>query len=511
MPSGAFAPEKNDSAMRAVPRFLKENGTVAVLVSALLLVPCFWHTRIQAGDLGSHVYNAWLAQLIAHGQARGLVLARMWNNVLFDVLLLRVANATGFAAAEKIVVSLAVLCFFWGCFAFLAQFSARLPWRLTPLLAILCYGYVFHMGFMNYYLSCGLALLAITLILRGGAGNWLLAIPFSGLSLLAHPIGFVLSGGLSLYLLLQRNVKRWMRPILPLSVVAGAAALKQYLMNHAELQADWRPGSFLYFLGHDQFNLFGANYVALARVLLAWIVFCAMAAGYDWLFRSRGPARNFWLAVELYALAVVAMMFVPQDLRVSLYAGWIGLLVSRLTLFTMLFAFLVLACLRQPRWTAAGNVVCAVLFFAFLFRDTGRLDRLEASARLAIQGLPLGTRIVAVANPPSEDWRVQFLYHSIERACIGRCFSYANYEPSSGQFRVRALPGNYYVTTSVEQADDMASGDYVVRPRDLPLTALYQCGENDYTQICALPLRAGQKTEDPESEPGPIPAEDDDK
>jgi len=26
-----------------------------------LLVPCFWHQRIEAGDLASHVYNAWLA------------------------------------------------------------------------------------------------------------------------------------------------------------------------------------------------------------------------------------------------------------------------------------------------------------------------------------------------------------------------------------------------------------------------------------------------------------------
>jgi len=33
---------------------------------------------------------------------------------------------------------------------------------------------------------------------------------------------------------------------------------------------------------------------------------------------------------------------------------------------------------------------------------------------------------------------VQFIAHSVDRACIGHCFSYSNYEPSSGQFRVRA-------------------------------------------------------------------------
>ena len=43
-----------------------------LLISASLLLPCFWHKRIEAGDLPSHTYNAWLSQLIARGQAPGL-------------------------------------------------------------------------------------------------------------------------------------------------------------------------------------------------------------------------------------------------------------------------------------------------------------------------------------------------------------------------------------------------------------------------------------------------------
>jgi hypothetical protein len=132
---------------------------------------------------------------------------------------------------------------------------------------------------------------------------------------------------------------------------------------------------------------------------------------------------------------------------------------------------------------------------------------MEASARTVVRSLAMGTRVVAVANPP-DDWRIQFIYHSIERACLGRCFSFANYEPSSLQFRVRALPGNYFVTTSVDQSDDMSSGDYIVRKEDLPLTSIYQCDDSDFTQLCALPLREGQKTEDPESEAAPVPAPD---
>jgi hypothetical protein len=59
------------------------------------------------------------------------------------------------------------------------------------------------------------------------------------------------------------------------------------------------------------------------------------------------------------------------------------------------------------------------------------------------------------------------------------------------------------VTTSVDQSDDMSSGDYIVQKDDLPLTSIYQCDEADFTQLCALPLKEGQKTQDPESDPEP--------
>jgi len=499
----------SDFAIPSAGRFLRTHGVGVVLLSVLLLIPCFWHSRIQAGDLGSHVYNAWLAQLIEHHQLPGLTLARRWNNVLFDLLLLHDGNLSGFAAAEKIVVSFAVLVFFWGCFSFLAQFSRRPLWHLTPFLLILTYGYVFHMGFMNYYLSLGFAFFALALVWRGGAGDWLLAAAFSVLSLFAHPIGFLLVLTIAAYTMLWRALPRWPRLILPAGAIVCVVFMKFYFAAHEELEADWRSGGFLQLFGQDQLNLFGHRYVMLSRVVLTVVVASALAAIYEWIFRGQRPSPILRLAAELYALAVIATLCLPENFRVSLYAGWIGLLVSRLTLVTAIFGLLVLASLRMPRWCAYGGTLCAAIFFVFLYQDTGKLDRMEATAREAVQKLPPGARIVAVANAP-DDWRIQFIYHSIERACIGRCFSFANYEPSSLQFRVRALPGNYYVTTSVDQSDDMASGDYLVREKDLPLTSIYQCDDQDWTQLCALPLRAGQKTEAPESEPGTIPANDSD-
>lgn len=494
--------DKHSSSIRTAASFFRRNILAVVVISTLLVIPCFWHSRIQAGDLGSHVYNAWLAQLIEHHQVSGLTLARQWSNILFDLLLLQTANLVGFAAAEKIVVSFAVLVFFWGCFSFLAQACGNPPWKLTPFLFVLSYGYVFHMGFMNYYLSIGFAFLALALARRGGAGNWLVAAVPSAIGLLAHPVGFVLFVTIAAYASLWRVLPRWTRLALPAIAIISFVLVKFYFAGHELLEPNWRSYGFFQLLGQNQINLFGHRYVILSWIALAWGITIALAAIYDWTFRAGSPSVDLRLAVELYLLAVIATFCLPENFHVGLYAGWIGLLVSRLTLVTAIFGLLVLACLRLPRWCIHGNVLCALLFFFFLYQDTGKLDRLERTAREAIQPLAPGTRIVAVANPP-QDWRVQFIYHSIDRACIGHCFSFANYEPSSLQFRVRALPGNYVVTTSVDQSDDMSSGDYVVKKEDLPLTSIYQCDQADFTQLCALPLRARQKTEDPESEPIP--------
>src|SRR6266852_8426057 len=119
--------EQQASCLVAAARFLREYWLRFTLISFALLVPCFWHRRIEAGDLGSHAYNAWLAQLIEKGQAPGLYFAKQWNNILFDVTLLRLASVVGFAAAEKIAVSACVLIFFWGVFAFISTVTERPP------------------------------------------------------------------------------------------------------------------------------------------------------------------------------------------------------------------------------------------------------------------------------------------------------------------------------------------------------------------------------------------------
>ena len=79
----------------------------------------------------------------------------------------------------------------------------------------------------------------------------------------------------------------------------------------------------------------------------------------------------------------------------------------------------------------------------------------------------------------------------MERACIGHCFSYANYEPSSGEFRVRVREGSPVVTSSTDTAEDMAAGEYDMDETDLPMKQIYQCDAKDLTGLCIRDLKAG--------------------
>src|SRR5438477_7819386 len=306
MPLASFDRNPSPFAIRTASIFIRNNTFIVVLISALLLVPCFWHSRIQAGDLGSHVYNAWLAQLIEHHQISGLVLVRQWDNVLFDFLVLRTGNVFGFVTAEKIVVSFAVLIFFWGCFSFLAEASGRPPWKLTPFLFVLAYGYAFHMGFMNYYLSLGIAFFALALVWRGGAGNWCLAAALSVLCFSAHPVGFVLLVMSAAYVRVWRVLPRWPRLILPTAAVIFVVWMKFYFAAHESLSASWRSAGVLDLLGQDQIDLFGHRYAILSWIVLAWSAVCLLGAIYDWIFRAKAPSTVLQLAIELYVIAVIA-------------------------------------------------------------------------------------------------------------------------------------------------------------------------------------------------------------
>ena len=480
------------SAISAGMHFIRKRWWLVLLVSVLLIIPCFWHRHIEAGDLGSHVYNAWLAQLIEKGQAPGLYLVRQWDNVLFDFLALYASDLFGFAAGEKIVVSFCILIFFWGVFAFVGAMTGRPPWLLSPFIAMLTYGYTFNMGFFNYYFSLGFACFGLALCWRGKGIDWLVGMALAPFVLLAHPLGFLWLLGTLLYVTVRRILPYWFRPIVPATVIAALYGVRWYLWHRAKFEIDWSSPPFYFYNGSDQLLLYGDRYW-----LVVWLalVFGGLSFAADAFARRKDPAswKDFVLPLEFYFIVVCATAFLPDNLRPPFYAGWIGLLISRLTAISAIFALCIMGLFQPRKWHLLGCGMCAAVFFFYVYQDTRLLNQAESAAERLVSSLPPGTRIIPILNAPA-DWRVRFIGHIVDRACIGHCFTYSNYEAPSEQFRVRARHGSPLVTASADDAEDMEGGTYEVQETDPRLTLIYQCSNHDLTKLCIHDLSEGDTT-----------------
>jgi hypothetical protein len=310
------------------------------------------------------------------------------------------------------------------------------------------------------------------------------------LTLLAHPIGFLWLVTTTAYIKLRTKLPSWWKLALPLSAVGAFAAIHWYTSHQPNLLADWDRGPFYLYNGADQLVLYGKRYLFLAGTAFLFGLICVAL---DFCVRPRDGSswKPFELPFELYVVTFCATALLPENLRPSINGGWIGLLDSRLTTISAILGLCFLGDLKPRRWHLAGFSVCALVFFAFLYQDTGWLNRLEANAEKLVEYLPAGTRVVVTIDAPA-DSRITFIGHAVERACIGHCFSYANYEPASGEFRVRIRENSPVVTSSTDQAEEMASGDYEVDDSDLPLKQIYQCDAKDLTKLCIRDLVAGE-------------------
>lgn len=465
-------------------------GLALPIVSAAVLAPCLWHRHLEAGDLASHTYNAWLVDLASRGEAPGLYLAHPWTNVLFDVALTGLGRLFGFIVAERIAACAAVLVLFWGAFAFVGSTSrrARPPWLLAPCLAMVAYGWTFEMGFMNYYVSVGLAFAALAMFVRHrGSRRRLYALALAPLAGLAHPLGLVVLGAASLYVFLSERLCARRLRLVFVAYAAGLVALRLVLTERYEVR--WPPPPVYGFNGADQLLLFGDRYrgpsYALGALALAYVLFDLFARR-----RDADLAGSYRLPLHLYGLAILAAALLPSFVHAPDDRGApASFLVERLTLVTAVLGCAVLAAMRPRRWHAVGFAAVAAWFFLLLYRDTGVLDRMESDIDRFAATLPARARVVATLWP--------FLggrllaHHMVDRACIGRCYSYGNYEASSGQFRLRAARANPVVVADPAAASAMMFGEYVALPQELPMFEIYQCSA-DLERVCMRQLAAGE-------------------
>jgi hypothetical protein len=478
---------------------LSRNWITISLFSALLLIPCFWQSRVQSADLASHAYNAWLAGRIEAGQAPGLSVSPQSTNVLFDLMLQRLMVRVGGDWAQRLAVSACVLVFGWGAIWFLFRASGRNWWFAGPCVAMLAYGYIFQMGFFNFYLSLGLCLwyLAITWKRIDSEASesrpgkaWrihIVAAPLLLVAWMAHPVPVVWAVGTAVYATIANSLPPYRRPVL---LAFGLAALvgTRFVATHRYLYT-WSFDQFVNVTGASQIALFGWKYtLPLAGLLLIWaVLFCNLA-------RRDGTLHLVsTIPIQLWILNAFAVALMPNLVLLPQYGQPVGYIAQRFSLMAGIMACTVLGAAPATRVVKTALPCVAVLFFVFLYVDERKLNSMEHQIEAAVSRLPAGARVITELESPS--LRSLCLYHDLDRACIGHCYSYANYEASSKQFRIRALPGNRIVLNNTAEVEAVADGRYVARPGDLPLYVIYPCGQA--SGFCSRPLQAG----DTEAEP----------
>jgi hypothetical protein len=457
-------------------------------ISAGLLLPCFWHSRLMAGDLSSHLYNAWLVQLIERGQAPGLWIVAQWNNVLFDLTLSGLAHMFTFHLAGMIAASICVLMYFWSVFFFIQEAVGRPPWFLVPIIAVLAYGWSFEEGLFNYYLSLGLAFLGLAFLWKGVGWQRLALVVLIPLMVVAHPLGLAwFACGAAYIVLAELTPPRW-HFLLVMIAAAVLVAARVFLLRHYRVQASMHSLSF--YNGLDQM-VFTNRYLIPA---VAFALVACFAFGVDILARRRelGALIPMLIPFELYLLVQAGVFLLPETVYWPQYAAPTSVLTERLTSISAVLLCCLVGNVQPRKWHLFALTTVAASFFLFLYQDTRELLRMEQRVEELVRSGPPGQRILVTIGPPL---RYRFsTKHIVEEACLGYCFSYGNYEPPSTQFRVRARPGNRIVMNRIEQATAMEKGEYIVQPDDLPASQIYQCGPR-WTNLCIHPLEAGERND----------------
>jgi hypothetical protein len=447
--------------------------------------------------------------LIAKGQAPGLFLARQWSNVLFDFALSRLGNLVGLAVAEKIAVSAAVLIFFWGAFALACSVShvaspKSIPWFLVPCLAVFTYGYTFEMGFMNYYISIGLAFFGLTVLARSDKrldSSLILDAPVVCLLIpliwMAHPLGLCVLASAGAYIVVAkrlppaRHVYLLSEAVLILLVVHLYIRVRHWDVLGSFIHSSVAAKFGIMANGADQLLLYAPHHLLpVYLVMVLFVVSLLVDALRGW--RVPQWKESYLLPAQLYILALLAVRLLPATIQVPHRFGTmedLRFITDRLTSVVAIFACCILAQIKPRKWHYAAFAVLAAIFFSYLYSDTAKISNMEDQIERLVASLPRGQRVTKkILVLPNNRISINGI---IARACIGQCFEYDDYEPSTGSFRVRSRPENPFVMSGAD-IDAVLKGNYVVKQADLPLSVIYQCVRGG-TTMCLDTLIAGQK------------------
>ena len=365
-----------------------------IALSVLLLAPVYWQPRVQAGDLSSHVYNAWLTHLIETGRTQGLVIVSQTTNILFDLMLGGLFRLFGAELAQRISVSVAVLVFVWGAFRFVSVAGGRPAWHLLPCIAMLAYGWVFHMGFFNFYLSMGLCFWVLAVVWEWRPRSVAIAAPLLALACLAHALPVVWTVGLLVY----QGLARRMSPRWRVYVTAGwllGMVLLQIVVGHT-MFSRWSPQQIGMATGADQVWVFdGKYYVVLVGLLIVWgMLFLD-------LLKDSGPRSVVSsLPFQFCVISAAAVSALPTVILLPGFHHSLVYIAERMSLGVGICVCALLAAARPRAFQRYAMALVVAVFFGFLYRDEKILNAIEDRMGGVISQIPAGQRLVSRVDHP---------------------------------------------------------------------------------------------------------------
>ncbi len=432
------------------------------LISLLAVAPCFWQSRIQAGDLSSHIYNAWLVSYIRAIHPPGLEVVSSTTNVLFDEMLSLLMAHLGAGMAQRVASAAAVLVFFWGAFRFAGRFAHGRPWQATPFLLIFAYGWTFQMGLLNFYLSLGLCFWALSWALDFRPRAALPALALAAFAWRAHSLPVLWSAGALVWAYARLKLPR--RDLLRLGVAFGVVVALLSAWLRLRYQTQWSVEQLSSVTGADQAWIFDFKYyVVFAGILFFWVTQAAERMKTE---RYMGMLEQ--LPVQLALLTAFSIGVLPTGILLPGYSHGLVFIAERMSLAisVCLVAWMAGALMTRGRMTVA--MALAMLYFGMIYRDWAGLNRLEDRVDQAVATAPGDARVISAFKISGS--RIPAAAHMVDRACLGgQCFSYSNYEASTGQFRVRATAPNPVVVSEYAVAYAMQTGDYTARLQDGPV------------------------------------------
>jgi hypothetical protein len=254
------------------------------------------------------------------------------------------------------------------------------------------------------------------------------------------------------------------------------------LAASAKLHGHWSPSQLTVFTGADQLWVFDRKYyVLLIGMLFTWGVLFVN------LIRARGPRRVFRsMPFQFFIMSAGGVMILPSTILIPGFLHSLVYVAERMSLGVAVCVCALLARARPRLFDRYAMAFLVALFFCFLWVDERALNGFEDRLRGAVATLDPGQRVVNVVDQPG--LRVNAVTHMIDRVCIGHCYSYANYEPSTAQFRVRAVSPNPYVVSRYADSWALQTGTYSVKPEDEPLFAVDLAEPG---QLAVKPLKSG--------------------